>query len=99
MRPVQNSRRSTLSLESARLGSSITRSSDPVERSRIVEKELTIRGSFAYDDEFPMVIDAIDRGDVDPAQFISHEYGLDEYEQAFRTQLDRDVSLKVLVSP
>lgn len=70
-----------------------------VNPSRIVEKELTIRGSFAYDDEFPMVIDAIDRGDVDPALFISHEYGLDEYEQAFRTQLDRDVSLKVLVSP
>ena len=70
-----------------------------VNPSRIVEKELTIRGSFAYDDEFPMVIDAIDRGDVDPALFISHEYGLDDYEQAFRTQLDRDVSLKVLVSP
>ena len=39
----------------------------------------TIRGSFAYDDEFPMVIDAIERGDIDPALFISHEFGLDEY--------------------
>ena len=70
-----------------------------VNPSRIVEKELSIKGSFAYNDEFPMVIDAIERGDVDPALFVSHEYGLDEYEQAFRTQLDRDVSLKVLVTP
>lgn len=70
-----------------------------VNPSRIVEKELTIRGSFAYDDEFPMVIAAIDRGDIDPAVFISHEFALDDFEQAFRTQLDREVSLKVLVSP
>ncbi len=70
-----------------------------VNPSRIVEKELTIRGSFAYNDEFPMVIDAIERGDVDPAIFISHEFGLADFEEAFRTQLDRQVSLKVLVTP
>jgi 2-desacetyl-2-hydroxyethyl bacteriochlorophyllide A dehydrogenase len=70
-----------------------------VNPSRIVEKELTIRGSFAYNDEFPMVIDAIERGDVDPALFVSHEFSLDEFEEAFRTQLDRDVSLKVIVRP
>jgi 2-desacetyl-2-hydroxyethyl bacteriochlorophyllide A dehydrogenase len=67
--------------------------------SRIVEKELTIRGSFAYNDEFPMVIDAIERGDVDPALFVSHRFSLEDVEPAFRTQLDRDVSLKVLVRP
>jgi 2-desacetyl-2-hydroxyethyl bacteriochlorophyllide A dehydrogenase len=66
---------------------------------RIVEKELTMRGSFAYNDEFPMVIDAIESGDVDPEVFISHEFGLDEFERAFRTQLDREVSLKVMVRP
>ncbi len=66
---------------------------------RIVEKELTMRGSFAYNDEFPMVIDAIESGDIDPDVFISHEFGLDEFERAFRTQLDREVSLKVMVRP
>jgi 2-desacetyl-2-hydroxyethyl bacteriochlorophyllide A dehydrogenase len=70
-----------------------------VNPSRIVEKELTIRGSFAYNDEFPLVIDAIERGDVDPSVFISHEFALEDFEQAFRTPLDRDVSLKVLVTP
>ena len=44
-----------------------------------MEKELTIRGSFAYNDEFPMVIEAIDRGDVDPALFVSHEFPLDDF--------------------
>lgn len=70
-----------------------------VNPSRIVEKELTIRGSFAYNDEFPMVIDAIERGDVDPSLFISHAFALEDFDEAFRTQLDRDVSLKVLVHP
>lgn len=70
-----------------------------VNPSRIVEKELTIRGSFAYNDEFPMVIAAIERGDVDPALFVSHEFALEDFERAFRTQLDRDASLKVLISP
>lgn len=70
-----------------------------VNPSRIVEKELIIRGSFAYNDEFPMVIDAIERGDVDPSLFVSHEFSLDDVEEAFRTQLDRELSLKVLVTP
>jgi 2-desacetyl-2-hydroxyethyl bacteriochlorophyllide A dehydrogenase len=67
--------------------------------SRIVEKELTIQGSFAYNDEFPMVIAAIESGDVDPSIFVSHSFALEDFERAFRTQLDRDVSLKVMVKP
>jgi 2-desacetyl-2-hydroxyethyl bacteriochlorophyllide A dehydrogenase len=66
---------------------------------RIVEKELTVRGSFAYNDEFPMVIEAIRSGDVDPDLFVSHRFSLSDFEQAFRTQLDRQVSLKVMVHP
>src|SRR3954452_4604305 len=61
-----------------------------VNLSRVVEKELRIQGSFAYNDEFPMVIDAIASGDVDPSIFISHSFELDDFERAFRTQLDRD---------
>ena len=66
---------------------------------RIVEKELNVYGSFAYNDEFPMVIDAIAAGDIDPEVFISHSFALEDFERAFRTQLDREVSLKVMVSP
>jgi 2-desacetyl-2-hydroxyethyl bacteriochlorophyllide A dehydrogenase len=66
---------------------------------RIVEKELNIRGAFAYDDEFPMVIDALAAGDIDPAAFVSHTYALEDAEAAFRMQLDKDASLKVMVTP
>lgn len=64
---------------------------------RIVEKELSVRGSFAYKDEFPQVIDALASGDVDPEVFISHSFPLDQTPEAFLVQLDRDGSLKVLV--
>jgi 2-desacetyl-2-hydroxyethyl bacteriochlorophyllide A dehydrogenase len=66
---------------------------------RITEKELTIHGSFAYKDEFPMVIDHLAAGDVDAELFISHRFPLAEGAEAFRTQLDSERSLKVLVSP
>jgi 2-desacetyl-2-hydroxyethyl bacteriochlorophyllide A dehydrogenase len=66
---------------------------------RITEKELVVRGSFAYRDEFPAVIAAIAAGDVEPARFVSHSFALDDIEDAFRTQLDKDSSLKVMVTP
>lgn len=66
---------------------------------RLTEKELTVRGSFAYRDEFPAVIDALAAGDVDPAAFVSHVFPLEAIADAFRAQLDKDASLKVLVTP
>jgi L-idonate 5-dehydrogenase len=66
---------------------------------RIVEKELTVRGSFAYRDEFGQVIEMIASGAIDPELFITHEFALDDIELAFRTQLDADRSVKVLVVP
>jgi 2-desacetyl-2-hydroxyethyl bacteriochlorophyllide A dehydrogenase len=66
---------------------------------RITEKELVLRGSFGYRDEFPAVIAAIAAGDVLPEQFISHTFPLAQIEEAFRAQLDKDVSLKVMVTP
>jgi threonine dehydrogenase-like Zn-dependent dehydrogenase len=66
---------------------------------RITEKELTIHGSFAYKDEFPMVIRHLADGDIDTELLISHRFQLADGAEAFRTQLDRERSLKVLVSP
>jgi 2-desacetyl-2-hydroxyethyl bacteriochlorophyllide A dehydrogenase len=66
---------------------------------RVTEKELTLRGSFAYRDEFPAVIAALAAGDVEPRAFVSHRFMLDDVSAAFRTQLDKDASLKVLVTP
>jgi (R,R)-butanediol dehydrogenase/meso-butanediol dehydrogenase/diacetyl reductase len=66
---------------------------------RIVEKELTVRGSFAYNDEFGRVIDLLANGAIDASRFISHRFPLERIEDAFRMQLDRERSLKVLVTP
>lgn len=66
---------------------------------RIVEKGLRIHGSLAYRDEFPAVIDHLAAGDVDAGRLISHRFPLEEAQAAFAAQLDRETSLKVLVSP
>ena len=67
--------------------------------SRIVEKELTVRGSLAYKDEFPRVIDLLAAGAIDASRLISHRFPLERIEEAFRAQLDRERALKVLVTP
>lgn len=66
---------------------------------RLVEKELTVRGSFAYKDEFPLVIAELERGGLDPERLISHNFPLARIQDAFATQLDAGRSIKVTVSP
>jgi threonine dehydrogenase-like Zn-dependent dehydrogenase len=66
---------------------------------RLVEKELTVRGSFGYRDEFPLVIAEFERGGLDPERLISHTFPLDRIQEAFATQADADRSLKVTVVP
>lgn len=66
---------------------------------RIVEKGLRVFGTLAYRDEFPAVIAQLADGSVDAERLISHRFALADAEAAFATQLDRDRSLKVLVSP
>ncbi|MGA7396456.1 MAG: alcohol dehydrogenase catalytic domain-containing protein [Solirubrobacterales bacterium] len=66
---------------------------------RFVEKELEIHGSFAYKDEFGRVVDLMEQGAIDSDLFISHTFGLEDTLEAFHTQLDKDVSLKVMVEP
>jgi threonine dehydrogenase-like Zn-dependent dehydrogenase len=66
---------------------------------RLVEKELTLRGSFAYKDEFPAVIAELERRALDPERLISHSFPLDDIQEAFATQADARRSLKVTVSP
>ncbi len=66
---------------------------------RLVEKELTVRGSFAYRDEFPEVIAELERGGIDANALISHTFPLERIQEAFATQLDAAKSVKVTVSP
>lgn len=70
-----------------------------VNLNRVVEKEIELRGSYAYQGEFSTVIDLLSRGQVDPEQFVTHEFGLDDITDAFQVQLDPERSVKVLVLP
>lgn len=71
----------------------------PVPVNTIVQRSLHVSGSLGYADEFPTVIAALADGRIDPEILISHRFSLDEIDAAFAAQLDRDRSLKVLVTP
>jgi (R,R)-butanediol dehydrogenase / meso-butanediol dehydrogenase / diacetyl reductase len=64
---------------------------------RLVEKELTLRGSFGYRDEFPRVIEELEGGGLDAERLISHTFPLAQIQEAFATQADASRSLKVAV--
>jgi 2-desacetyl-2-hydroxyethyl bacteriochlorophyllide A dehydrogenase len=66
---------------------------------RLTGNELTLRGSVGYRDEFPAVIAALARGDIDASALVSHELPLERIDEAFRIQADPGRSLKVLVTP
>lgn len=65
----------------------------------LVERELVLRGSYGYADEFPQVIAALESGAIDAETLISHELPLERIQDAFRIQLDAASSAKVLVTP
>lgn len=66
---------------------------------RVVEKEIRVQGSFAYDDEMREIADLIAIGLIDLAPFVSHIFPLENIDEAFRQQADASSSLKVLVQP
>lgn len=65
----------------------------------LVQRELVLRGSYAYADEFPQVIEALAAGEIDAEALITHELPLERIQDAFRIQLDAAVAAKVLVTP
>jgi 2-desacetyl-2-hydroxyethyl bacteriochlorophyllide A dehydrogenase len=66
---------------------------------RIVEKELRVQGAVAYNNEFSAVIEHLASGALDPDDFVSHTYALEQITEAFETQMDAARSLKVQVRP
>jgi 2-desacetyl-2-hydroxyethyl bacteriochlorophyllide A dehydrogenase len=71
----------------------------PIPANQIVQKEMSVSGTFAYKGEFSQVIDLLASGRVQASPVITHTFALDDIEQAFRTQLDKDISIKVQVTP
>jgi 2-desacetyl-2-hydroxyethyl bacteriochlorophyllide A dehydrogenase len=66
----------------------------------LVQKEIRLQGSIAYTGEdFGEAVAMIRAGQAQSAPLITHREALDDISQAFATQLDKDHSIKVLVTP
>jgi len=70
-----------------------------VKSGRIVEKEIRVQGSFAYNDEMQEVADLIGEGRLQLTPFVSHRKSLSDITAAFALQGNAAESLKVLVQP
>lgn len=71
----------------------------PVDITFLVQNQIKMQGAFCFLDEFHQAIELMrsKRVRVDP--MISHRFALEETKEAFETQSNSDVSVKVLVCP
>ncbi len=63
---------------------------------RLVSREIDLRGSYRFVDEISDAVAALAEG-LDIGPVVSHEFGLDDLEQAFATAADSRSSCKVLL--
>ena len=64
----------------------------------IVAKEIEIRGSFRFHEEFALAVDMINRRRVDLKPLLSHVVPLAEAESAFKLASDRSQAMKVQIA-
>lgn len=60
-------------------------------------RELEIIASLAYPDEFPLVLDMLASGKVDPTPLVTHRFGLSQFPEAFATAQDASRAIKVII--
>lgn len=66
----------------------------------LVQKEIRLQGSIAYTGEdFAEAVEMIRRGQAQSDPLITHRESLDDVMDAFGVQLDKDRSIKVLMTP
>ena len=63
----------------------------------LLSKELSIRGSLAYPEEFPQVIAMFETTELDPTVLITHEYPLADFHEALAMARDPRQAVKVIV--
>ncbi len=71
----------------------------PIDANQIVQKEMSIAGTFAYRGEFSQVLQMISARRVVAEPLISHTFTLDQAAEAFRAQLSKETSIKVQIAP
>jgi len=64
----------------------------------ITAKELILKGSFRFHEEFAMAIELMSEGLIDVGQLVTHTFALDDAEQAFITANDRTIAMKTQIS-
>ncbi len=69
----------------------------PVSLDNVVAKQLQIRGSIGYPNEFGDALNILARDDVDVSALITHQYPLADFHQAFEQSLDANTSGKVMI--
>lgn len=69
-----------------------------IDANQIVQKEMDVSGTFAYRGEFRQVLDLLGSGRAQAAPLVTHTFPLDGINEAFHTQLDKDVSVKVQIA-
>lgn len=62
---------------------------------QVTAKELILRGSFRFHEEFAIAVDLMRKGLIDVEPLITHSFPLAEFETAFATASDRSRAMKV----
>jgi len=69
-----------------------------IPQNTVVAKEIEVRGTFRFHEEFGLAVDLINRRAVDFKPLLTGCYGLDEVQTAFELAGDRSRSMKVQLS-
>lgn len=64
----------------------------------LTAKEIDLRGSFRFHEEFPMAVELMRKGLIDVSPLITHTVPLDDAEEAFRVASDRSRAMKAQIS-
>ncbi|MBM6596455.1 L-idonate 5-dehydrogenase [Microvirga pudoricolor] len=70
----------------------------PIPANAIMSRELDLKGSFRFGDEFARAVHLIDEGRVDVLSIVTAKRPLSLAEEGFRLALDRSQSVKVLLT-
>jgi L-idonate 5-dehydrogenase len=64
----------------------------------IVSKEIEMRGTFRFHEEFGLAVDLINKRRVDMNPLLTGVYGVDDAVKAFEVAGDRNQSMKVQIA-
>lgn len=63
----------------------------------LTAKELDLRGSFRFHEEFAMAVELMQSGQIDVKPLISHTFGIEDAVEAFEVATDRGQSMKTQI--